>query len=272
FFTFLDLYFFGKDFNLGPYSSEDYYPQNQNVRFLKNEREREIFRVNARKGRYMILKRNEGMIHGLELLEGYTPLGLADYATFDVPLTKKCDLLNAKYKIRVDELKRKMELVSNPTYLPRFCFFYQYLVEPNRKRILEILSDDNFDHNHILILEKEPSLFNSGREVKFPDSVRNWIKVLRMENDRMELKVYTEEPGLFFLSEVYYPNWRVKVDGQEREIYRADYCLRAVPLDKGEHHLLFYYDTKTLKFGAGLSFLTLIFTLALLFWEKRRRG
>ncbi|MEO0102659.1 MAG: YfhO family protein [candidate division WOR-3 bacterium] len=271
FFTFLDLYFFGKNFNLSSYSPEDYYPRNQNVRYLQNEREREIFRVNARKGRYMILRRNEGMIHGLELLEGYTPLGLAAYATFDIPLERKYDLLNAKYKIKVDELKRKMDLVLNPTCLPRFRFFYQYLLEPNRKRILEILSDDNFDHQHFLILERKPSLFNSGTEIKFPDSVKNWIKVLRMENDRMELKVYTEEPGFLFLSEVYYPNWRVKVDGQEGEIYRADYCLRAVPLDKGEHHVFFYYDTKTLKFGAGLSFLTLIFTIALLFWKKRRK-
>lgn len=270
-FTFIDLYTFGKNFNLGPYSPEEYYPKNHNVRYLKGEREREIFRVNARKGRYMILKRNEGMIHGLELLEGYTPLGLANYATFDIPLDRKCDFLNAKYKIRVDELNGKMELVLNPTYLPRFRMFYKYLVEKDRKRILEILSDNNFDHHHCLVLEKEPNLSNLLSRSQSQDLVENRIEVLRMENERIELRVDTKEPGLLFLSEVYYPNWRVKINGQEGEIYQANYCLRAVPLDKGEHHLLFYYEAMALQLGTGFSFLTLSFTLVFLFLEKKRR-
>ena len=266
-FTFLDLYLFGKNFNLSSEGPFDHFPKNRIVHYLQEERRKEIFRINARKGRYMILKRNEGMIHGLELLEGYTPLGLADYATFSLPLERKCDLLNAKYKIKVDEITGKMDLVLNSTYLPRVRMFYQYLVERNRERVLKILSDEGFEYRNCLVLEKEPSF------PSFPaDSVPNQIEVLKMENERMELKVYTERPGLLFLSEIYYPNWRVKIDGKEGEIYRADYCLRAVPIREGNHYIIFYYDTRSLKLGTFLTFLTLLFILVFLFGKEERRG
>ncbi len=260
--TFADLYLFGKNFNLSSQGPEDYYPENQLVRRLKKEREEEVFRINARKDRYMVLKRNEGMIHRLELLEGYTPLGLADYATFNIPSEKKVDLLNAKYKIRVDE--RKIDLVFNPTYLPRAKVYYRYLLETDRKKQLRILGDEGFDYQNVLILEKVPNPLPAG------ESAENWVRMEKLENDQIELKVYTEKPGILFLSEIYYPNWKVKVDGKEGEVYRANYCLRAVPLTPGEHFLTFYYDKKTLRVGAFITLLTVISVFGLLWLDRQK--
>ncbi len=264
--TFFDLALFGQRFPLSSLGPEDYYPQNQLVRQLQEERRREIFRINARQNGYMILKRNEGMIQGLELLEGYTPLGLADYATFNIPREVKCDLLNAKYKIKVDEARKSLTLVLNPTYLPRAKMFYNYIVERDRKRILEILSNPEFDYKNCLILEKEPE-----RRLE-PLSIlpANKIEIQRYSANEIRLRVATEKPGFLLLSEIYYPEWKVRVNGKEREIYRADYLLRAVFLEGGEHNIIFYYDKKTLRIGAGISLLSIFAICGLLLLDRRR--
>ncbi len=38
-------------------------------------------------------------------------------------------------------------------------------------------------------------------------------------------------------SEIYYPEWTATVDGKPVEIGRADYVLRALKVDKGQHQV-----------------------------------
>jgi len=272
--TFLDLYQFGNKFSQGETSASDFYPYSTLVRQLQEERKQEPFRINARKDGYMMLKRNEGCLWGLELLEGYTPLALADYVTFDIPPEKKFDLLNAKYKIKVDEEKRQMSLILNPTYLSRAKMFYQYLVIKDRKMQLAKLSSAEFDYPNCLLLEKKPPI--KIGDTSWPVGtdtiiIPHQIIIERWDETEIKLMVNTEKPGLLFLSEIYYPEWRVRVNGKEKEIYRADYCLRAVPLDTGRHNLHFYYDTKNLKIGATFTCLTILFIAGLLVLDKRRK-
>jgi hypothetical protein len=59
------------------------------------------------------------------------------------------------------------------------------------------------------------------------------------------------------LSEIYYPDWLVEVDGKPAELLRADYILRAVALEGGEHDVVFRYDTSLLKKSAYTSATTL---------------
>ena len=69
----------------------------------------------------------------------------------------------------------------------------------------------------------------------------------------------TTENGILVLSEVYYPNWKVFVDGVEKPILRCDYSLRGVALEKGNHTVVFKYVDKDFQIG---TFITL-FALAI---------
>ena len=68
------------------------------------------------------------------------------------------------------------------------------------------------------------------------------------------------DPGpcarLLFVSDSYYPGWKVYVDGRERPLLRANYMFRAVALAAGEHKVSFIYDPISFKLGAMVSLLT----------------
>lgn len=68
------------------------------------------------------------------------------------------------------------------------------------------------------------------------------LEVLEYQPSRLIFRVKNDQPAVFFLSDVYYPNWRATVDNQPSEIFRADYAFRAVFVPAGEHRLVFRYQ------------------------------
>ena len=63
----------------------------------------------------------------------------------------------------------------------------------------------------------------------------------------------TKENGILVLSEVYYPNWKVFVDGVEKPMLRCYHSLRGVAIEKGIHIVTFKYVDKDFQIGAVIS-------------------
>ncbi len=253
---FVDLYTFGHNFNASDINPDEFYKVTPLVEYLQREREKEPFRINARQDGYMIFRRNSGDIYRLELLEGYTPLRLKRYAEFDIPLERKLDLLNVKYRIKVDEENRKMGLVENEDRQARAFMVYDYVLAKD-KRVLETLKDEGFDYRNKVVLEEKPDKF-------IPESLTSpeWnIEIETLEPNRIELNVMTSIPGILVLSEIYYPAWKAYIDGKETKVYCADYVLRAICIERGKHRIEFVYDSLSFKIGAIISVITFIFVI-----------
>lgn len=69
-------------------------------------------------------------------------------------------------------------------------------------------------------------------------------------NQRVRIKTRASGDNFLFLTDNYYPGWRVYVDGREEKIYRANYAFRAVKVAGGEHEVVFQYEP--LSFRRGL--------------------
>jgi hypothetical protein len=67
------------------------------------------------------------------------------------------------------------------------------------------------------------------------------------------IQVEAEGPGLLVLSEVYDPDWRVRVDGREAEMVRADGILRGTYLEGGRHRVEFAYRPAGLWVGCWMT-------------------
>ncbi|MBH0204076.1 MAG: YfhO family protein [Nitrospira sp.] len=80
------------------------------------------------------------------------------------------------------------------------------------------------------------------------------------------------EPGILVLTDAFYPGWKVRVDGEEQKILRANYLFRAVALPAGNHKVEFIYDPASFKVGLMISLGTagLLVTVALIGWFRRR--
>jgi len=90
---------------------------------------------------------------------------------------------------------------------------------------------------------------------------------------KVELKVQTSRPGLAILTDVYYPGWQAKVNGQLAKIYRVNGLLRGVWLPEGEHQVVFSYWPPSFQIGfvlAGISSLIcLVLVMISVFGRKR---
>lgn len=271
--TFFDLYIFGRNFANGTTAPELFYPYRPFISSFLKERAREPFRINARLGNYMLLQRNEGLLWELELLEGYTPLRLNDYATFDIPVQRRNDLLNVRFQIQIDSMRGTATFVENRTYLPRCWFADSFIVVTDRKEILNQLAEPTFDYRHIVIVEEKPDFALGNQPVSltqtapFSDSPGT-ITVITQTPERIELAVEAGRPTILVFSEIYYPEWKATVDGEPAKIIRGDYCLRALPLPAGKHHIVTWYDRTTVNFGIFLSILTLLVIAATFFFTN----
>jgi hypothetical protein len=71
------------------------------------------------------------------------------------------------------------------------------------------------------------------------------------------LLVKGKGPGLLVVSEVAYPGWIARVDGEVTEIYPANGVLRGVYLSGGEHTVEMTYQPPAIVWGLGISIVSL---------------
>lgn len=262
--SFVDLYQYGNKFCQSKNSPTDVFPRTRIVDFLQQERQKEIFRIKTREAGYMLLQRDESILWNLEAIEGYSPLSLERYMTFNVPSPRRNELLNVKYAINIDTLRKQMGIAENPNCLPRAFFCYDYRVAKNDMAILNLLASDTFDVSQIVVLEKEPSLRPEGQKGNVT------VNIKHLQNDYLSVDVKTNQPGFLVLSEIYYSEWQARIDGNSTKIYRADYTLRAVYVPAGEHKIEMYYSKHNVNIGALITLITLIFSVAIGFISYQR--
>ena len=83
------------------------------------------------------------------------------------------------------------------------------------------------------------------------------VELISETPNRLSLQLKTEDPfGWLVLSDVWYPGWQARVDGQPVPVLRANYLFRAVPVSKaGQHRVVFEYHPFSFWLGAAISFL-----------------
>lgn len=95
------------------------------------------------------------------------------------------------------------------------------------------------------------------------------VKIEYLSNDGLKLKATVNSPAMLIVSDIFYPWWRVTVDGKPGKIIRADYVLRGVPLEKGEHLVQFNLVADSLTRGIIVSSISCFLLLAGFFYLHR---
>jgi len=60
--------------------------------------------------------------------------------------------------------------------------------------------------------------------------------------ERIQVSVHAGQPVTLVVSEAWYPNWHLYVDGQEQTVWRVNYAFLGARLEAGEHSLIFRYQ------------------------------
>ncbi|MBX6314790.1 MAG: YfhO family protein [Isosphaeraceae bacterium] len=87
---------------------------------------------------------------------------------------------------------------------------------------------------------------------------------------RVELEATLQRPGLVVLADVYYPGWRLTIDGHEAPILRVNRLMRGALVPSGRHRLVYTYDPPSFRLGLWGSALGLLAALGLAAWSARQ--
>jgi hypothetical protein len=89
------------------------------------------------------------------------------------------------------------------------------------------------------------------------------VTITAFTPQRVELDAVLDRPGLVVLADVYYPGWKLTIDGKPAPVYRANRLMRGAAVEAGKHHLVYTFDPESFHLGARLSLAGLGLTVLL---------
>ena len=180
------------------------------------------------------------------------------------------NMLNTKYAIIALQGGETLP-VQNPWAQGNAWFVDDVQIVDNADEELAALATANLRTTAVIDRSRFPaaaSLSSTGAadgELRLTDYVAN----------ALTFEAETAAPRLAVFSDIYYPGWRCTIDGEDTDIMRADYVLRAVVIPAGKHQVEFRFDPQSLhttEAVANTSLVALILLfLALVGYEIYRR-
>lgn len=130
-----------------------------------------------------------------------------------------------------------------------------------------------FDPRKLALLEPHVAQQQWAQNLQQPAPTEQYgtAQIIARENDRLLIETEAPTDALLVLSEMAYPGWRARVDGQAVEWQRVNYLLSGVPLKAGKHRVEFGYQPDIIKIGAMVSITTALALFGLVIWEYRKR-
>ncbi len=142
-----------------------------------------------------------------------------------------------------------IRIYVNPYALPRAWVVCRARALSDPDDSLAELLSPTFDPTvEVLLTAEDSSAPHSQPAMCNPQSS---IRSLRYSSNQVTISAALSQPGYLILSQTFYPGWRVKIDGQPSQVWRANHAFCAVHLEAGEHQVAFTYQP--LSFFAGLA-------------------
>jgi hypothetical protein len=261
-----------------PVSYDDYLSSDPVIAFFDNEER--FFRVfpyvpspqspgNPFSGEFTS---NRYMNHGISSIGGYHAAKLAVYQEYIGALgtalnqrrNQVLDMLNVRYVITGAPLGgsdvfvqrweganmdgQKRFIYENRNAFPRVFFADSYQLA-GEGEVLDVMVNSSIDLSNTVLLAKRPS----------PEPVSRTgarAEISKYNLNEIHVDAHVDSACMLVLSEVYYPRWKVEINGDEGEILQANHVLRAVALPPGDHKLVFAYDASLFLEGVTITLAT----------------
>lgn len=196
------------------------------------------------------------------------------------PWSPLIDFLNIKYILsdkNYDAIGREKEdkfkvilsgeryvLYKNMTYKPRFFMVGEGVILPNNREVDNYFLTRDPQLERMVVFSRNDLPKIDGINLNCGEHNENKITVTSYQANYIALAVSTDCNGLLSSSEVYYPGWKAKIDGQETRIFQGNVAFRVLYITKGNHKIEFYYQPNIFYLGGVISIITILFVLSFL--------
>ena len=142
------------------------------------------------------------------------------------------NMLNARYFIMPLQSGQTVP-IQNPYTLGNAWIVDEVKYAKNANEEIDALSELDLRRQAIADEKFRDVLGNSQKQ----DST-SIVKITSYEPNELHYDVETAQGGVIVFSEIYYPGWKATVDGEEVELGRVNYVLRALPVKAGKHEVV----------------------------------
>ena len=177
------------------------------------------------------------------------------------------NMLNTKYLILPLQGGQTVPLENPYTYGNAWFVDRVHYVD-NANQELDMVGQLKIRHEAVADKRFEGVLGQSAEQ----DSV-SVVRIKAYEPNRLTYEVNSDKGGVVVFSEVYYPGWTATVDGEEQELGRVNYVLRALQVKPGKHEVVLNFFPKSIdrtETIAYVGYALLLLILLLLLWKNRR--
>jgi hypothetical protein len=189
-------------------------------------------------------------------------------------LRKLARLLGVKYyllrrsapDLELLETRGRLWLYRDPAALPRAWVVGAGPVIPDPAQAAGRIFSEAFDPRREAVLDQAPPALLAR-----PGLIPTAIEIRDPSPEKILLHTTNAADGLLVLSELYDPDWKATLDGQEVPLYRADLLLRGIFLPAGEHNIELSYDNFALSAGLRLSLAAALVWLLFALGQMRRK-
>ena len=176
--------------------------------------------------------------------------------------TALLDILNVKYVI--EEKEGNTKAVENPNNLGVAWFVEKIIFEQNPDSIYMNLL--KFDLKQTAILE------NKNRDIiSYPNERRiSQIELLKNKPHEKIYSIESNKPGFVVFSEMFYPGWKAKINNKEVNVYKVNFILRGIFVQKGNNKIKFYFEPSSIKYGSLFQIGSIIVFIALILYSSNK--
>jgi hypothetical protein len=177
------------------------------------------------------------------------------------------------HKIKTDYLPG-ITVYQNKSYLPRAYLVDDIILTKTAQESLQLIESDWFNPKNTVIIETT-SPENMIKNMIINTSLRNSssslgkCKITKYENCMVEIQADCNKDCMLVLADYFYPGWSCYVDNKKTKIYKANYILRAINLERGKHKIKFVYEPLSFRIGLLISSLTSLFCFTFLIKRVR---
>jgi len=167
------------------------------------------------------------------------------------------NMLNTKYIVYN---KQQAPIQNNHRFGSAWFVDNIRLVETAKK---EINALDQIDPYQTAVIHQDFKSKIKGRE--FRKDTNGTITLTQYEPNHLKYEYRADNEQLIMFSEVYYPDgWKLYVDGEPSELFRANYILRAAVIPEGAHQLEMKFNPRSYILGNQISLYSSILLISFL--------
>jgi hypothetical protein len=90
------------------------------------------------------------------------------------------------------------------------------------------------------------------------------VELTHYAPNELHYNVQSDKGGVVVFSEIYYPGWTATIDGEEVEIGRVNYVLRALRVPAGKHEIKMEFRPSSVSTTTTIAYIAIIFILGIL--------